>query len=165
MFEIRRFEASDWAGTWAALQPVFRAGETYPFAPDIHEGEAHRVWVKHPRSTFVALDDRGRIAGTYYIKPNQAALGAHVCNCGYVVADFARRQGLGAALCRHSQAQALDEGYRAMQFNLVVSTNTAAVRLWQRCGMEIVARLPGAFRLPSGDFVDAFVMYRWLGEG
>ena len=146
------------------MEPVFRAGETYAFDPVITEAEVHRVWVELPAATYVAVDDAGTLLGTYYIKPNQPGLGAHVCNCGYIVSAAARGQGIASRLCEHSQDEARRLGFRAMQFNLVVSTNTGAVRLWQQLGFSIVGTLPGAFKHPRLGYVDAYVMYKQLVE-
>ena len=160
MTRIRLFEKQDWPAIWRIIEPVFKAGETYAFSPDITEQEAHRVWVAMPTVTFVAEDEYHNIQGTYYIKPNQPALGAHVCNCGYIVSEDARGRGVASAMCDHSQREAISQGFRAMQYNLVVSTNNDAVRLWRRHGFEIVGTLPKAFRHPKLGFVDAFVMYK-----
>ena len=162
MIAIRPFEPKDWAATWQVIKSVFRAGETYPFSPDITEEEAHRAWVEMPSATFVAVDGNNEILGTYYIKPNQPALGAHVCNCGYIVAEGARSRGIASEMCEHSQREAVSRGFRAMQYNLVVSTNEGAVRLWKRQGFEIVGLLPKAFRHRQLGFVDAYVMYKLL---
>jgi RimJ/RimL family protein N-acetyltransferase len=162
MIEIRPFEQKDWTATWQIIRPVFRAGETYPFSPDITEKEAHQAWVEMPSATFVAVDGTLEVLGTYYIKPNQPALGAHVCNCGYIVAEKARGKGIASEMCKHSQREALSRGFRAMQYNLVVSTNEGAVRLWKRQGFEVVGTLPKAFRHQRLGFVDAFVMYKQL---
>ena len=86
MSKIRAFEEKDWPGVWRIIEPIFRAGETYPFSPDITEDEARRIWIELPSASFVAVDENIKVLGTYYIKPNQPALGAHVCNCGYIVA-------------------------------------------------------------------------------
>lgn len=112
----------------------------------------------------MACDDDGTILGTYVLKPNQPGLGSHVCNCGYVVAPAGRGRGIGAALCEHSQGAARALGFRSMQFNFVVSTNTGAVHLWQKMGFQIVGTLPGAFRHKDkvqGE-VDAYVMFKRL---
>ena len=162
MTNIRAFERSDWPVVWAILEPVFRAGDTYSFATDISEKEAFNAWVETPTATFVAEDESGQILGTYYIKPNQSGQGAHVCNCGYVVAEAARGKGIASAMCEHAQKEAVSRGFRAMQYNLVVSTNTAAVRLWKKHGFVIVGTLPEAFRHPTQGFVDAYVMYKKL---
>jgi len=103
--------------------------------------------------------------GTYYLRPNSLALGAHVANAGYVVAEQARRQGIGSRLCQHSLQAAQRLGFRAMQFNLVVSTNSAGIRCWQRNGFQVVGTLPGAFRHKRLGYVDALVMFQGLVEG
>ncbi|RJQ48306.1 MAG: GNAT family N-acetyltransferase [Gammaproteobacteria bacterium] len=162
MTTIRPIEESDWPATWAILEPVFRAGDTYSFASDISEAEAFKVWVEVPAATFVVEDDSGHILGTYYIKANQPGQGAHVCNCGYVVGETSRGKGIASAMCEHSQQEAMRRGFRSMQYNLVVSTNTGAVRLWKKLGFEIVGALPEAFRHPTHGFVDAYVMYKKL---
>ena len=160
--EIRPHRGHDWPCVWEILEPVFRAGETYAFSPDIPRAEAKRVWIDAPAATFVAVDEQGQVLGTYFVKPNQPTLGAHVCNCGYVVAEAARGQGVASAMCEHSQREAVARGFRAMQYNLVVSTNEGAVRLWKRHGFEIIGTLPRAFRHARLGFVDAFVMYKQL---
>ena len=160
--EIRPFREHDWPCVWELLEPVFRAGETYAFSPDIPRAEAKRVWIDAPAATFVAVDEQGQVLGTYFVKPNQPTLGAHVCNCGYVVAKAARGQGVASAMCEHSQCEAVARGFRAMQYNLVVSTNEGAVRLWKRHGFEIIGTLPEAFQHARLGFVDAFVMYKQL---
>ena len=163
MTAIRRFRDDDWAQLWALLEPVFRAGETYSYPTDITEAQARAVWIEQPVATFVAVDAAtGELLGTYFLKPNQPGPGNHVCNCGYIVDAKARGRGVASALCEHSQREAVAHGFRAMQYNLVVETNTGAVRLWQHLGFEIVGRLPGAFRHPSQGEVDALVMYKTL---
>ena len=162
MIKIRPLEEKHWAATWQIIEPTFRAGETYVFSPDITEAEAHRIWVELPSATFIAVGEDNVILGTYYIKPNQPALGAHVCNCGYIVAENARGKGIASEMCAHSQREAIMRGFRAMQYNLVVSTNEGAVRLWKKHGFEVVGTLPKAFRHPRLGFVDALVMYKLL---
>ena len=161
-FHIRPATEADWPAIWLILEPVFRAGETYPYPRDIDEAGGRRAWMALPRMTCVA-EEAGQILGTYYIKPNQPGQGSHVCNCGYVVSSRARGRGVASALCEHSQQLGAELGFRAMQFNLVVSTNTGAVRLWQKLGFEVLARLPGAFAHPREGDVDALVMYKQLG--
>jgi L-amino acid N-acyltransferase YncA len=113
----------------------------------------------------VAVDASGALVGTYYLRPNSLALGAHVANAGYVVAEQARRRGIGSRLCQHSLQAAQRLGFRAMQFNLVVSTNSAGIRCWQRNGFQVVGTLPGAFRHKRLGYVDALVMFQGLVEG
>jgi ribosomal protein S18 acetylase RimI-like enzyme len=164
MLVIRRFEADDWSAVWPMLQATFASGDTYAFAPESSEAEIHQAWVEAPQATYVACAAEGGVVGTYTLKPNQPGLGSHVCNCGYVVAARARGQGVASAMCEHSQAEARALGFRAMQFNLVVSTNETAVRLWQRLGFAIVGTVPRAFCHRRLGEVDAYVMFKQLLE-
>ena len=162
MTTIRPLAEQDWTAIWRIMEPVFRAGETYPFSPDITEDEAYMAWAETPSGTFVAADEHDNVLGTYYLKPNQPALGAHVCNCGYIVDDNARGKGVASAMCEHSQREAVARGFRAMQYNLVVSTNEGAIRLWKKHGFEVIGTLPQAFHHSRLGFVDALVMYKQL---
>ena len=159
---IRRFHPTDWHKLWQILQTTFAAGDTYTFSPQSTEADIHKAWIVLPAATFVACNEAGDILGTYFIKPNQPGLGAHVCNCGYVVSKEAQGRGIAAQMCEHSQKLAVEMGFLAMQFNFVVATNTGAVRLWQKLGFEIVGTLPGVFQHRKLGFVDAFVMFKPL---
>jgi len=161
-FSIRQFEACDWPVVWPMLRSTFEAGETYVFASDSSEAEIRRAWVELPAVTNVAIAGDGRIVGTYYLKPNQPGRGSHVCNCGYVVDPAVQGKGIAAAMCEHSQRLAVEMGFRAMQFNLVVATNERAVRLWQRLGFDIVGTLPGAYDHRRLGYVDGMIMYKTL---
>jgi len=115
-----------------------------------------------PTATYVALSNKKKIDGTYYIKPNQPGLGSHVCNCGYIVAEGAYGRGTGSAMCVHSQREAKKLGFKSMQFNLVVSTNKSAIHLWQKHGFQTIGVLPKAFNHKRLGYVDALVMYKQL---
>jgi len=158
---IREASKEDFKFIWPIFQEVVSAGDTYAFDPEISKMEAYRHWMEIPAKTFVA-EDAGKILGTYYIKRNQSGPGSHVCNCGYMVTRQARGQGLATSMCEHSQFVALELGFKAMQFNLVVETNLDAVRLWQKLGFDIVGTIPKAFLHPDRGYVRAHVMYKLL---
>ena len=160
--EIRRYQESDWIKVWPIIEKVFRAGETYPYSPEVTEKDAHKTWIESPQETYVAVGKDCQIQGTYYIQPNQPKLGSHVCNCGYIVSENYRGKGVASSMCEHSQQVAANLGFRAMQYNLVVSTNEGAIRLWKKLGFQVVGNLPKAFKSKSIGYVDAFVMYKEL---
>ncbi|MFC2951859.1 GNAT family N-acetyltransferase [Marinicaulis aureus] len=152
----------DWLDVWRVLEPAFRAGESYPLPRDVSEEDAKRYWIKTDGFNAVARDHNGAVLGVYYLRPDQGGPGDHICNAGYVIAEAARGRGLATALCLQSQDQARAMGFRGMKFNLVVSTNEAAVKAWKKAGMEIIGTVPGAFCHPARGFVDAYIMFRAL---
>jgi RimJ/RimL family protein N-acetyltransferase len=151
--------ADVWPNLWAVIAPTLRDGDA--FALPNEENAARAMWSDPGRRVFAAID-AGQYVGTYFFGPNQKGPGAHVANAGYIVAPEARGKGLAQAMCRHSLDRAREQGFRAMQFNIVVSTNPAAIRAWTACGFSIVGTLPGAFAHPALGFVDAYVMHRTL---
>ena len=158
---IRRATPRDAAAIAAIILPVIEAGETYALDPQMGEAGALGYWMGEDRQTFVA-EEGGEVLGTYYLRTNQPGGGAHVCNCGYMVRPEVAGRGIARAMCEHSMEEARAQGYRAMQFNFVVSTNLRAIALWERLGFSVVGRLPGAFDQPGLGLVDALVMYRSL---
>jgi ribosomal protein S18 acetylase RimI-like enzyme len=158
---IRPADMNDAASIWRIIGPTIRAGETYALDRNMTEADALAYWMGDDRETFVA-EEAGEILGTYYIRPNQAGGGRHVCNCGYMTGAAATGRGVARAMCLHSVEHARQRGYRAMQFNFVVSSNIRAVKLWESLGFGVVGRLPQAFHHPTLGYVDAFVMFRRL---
>lgn len=157
---IRPFGAEDADRVWSILHEVFSAGDTYAYPRDVDRNTALAGWTEPPAAAFVA-ERGGQVVGTSRVMPNQPGHGSHVANGSFVVDPAASGGGIGRALGHHALQAAADLGYRAMQFNLVVSTNTRAIALWESLGFETVGRLPGAFML-HGHEVDALVMYQRL---
>jgi ribosomal protein S18 acetylase RimI-like enzyme len=169
MINIRLAEDRDDDAIWSILAPILGDGETYALPRDWSRAEALGFWCGGNHAVFVAelpADSASaapsRVVGTYYLQPNRQGGGAHVANCGYVVAPAATGRGIARGLCMHSLEEARRRGFRAMQFNFVVASNARAVALWQSLGFEIVGRLPEAFAHPQLGLVDALVMYRKL---
>jgi GNAT superfamily N-acetyltransferase len=161
MLSIRPVTPQDLATVWSILEPVLRAGETYALARDISEADAMRYWCGPTHRTFLA-EEHGKGLGTYYLRANQGGGGAHVANCGYVTALLAQGRGVARRMLDHSLSMARQLGFRAMQFNFVVSTNQRAVDLWLANGFSIAGRLPLAFEHPREGLVDALIMHRLL---
>lgn len=158
---IRSATPADDDAIWAILQPVFRAGETYPIPRDISRADALAYWRSPGHAVFVAVAEDA-VVGTYYLRANNRGGGGHVANCGFMTAGHVSGRGVAKSMCNHSLAEARRRGFSAMQFNFVIASNQRAVRLWQACGFSIVGTLPAAFKHPAQGAVDAYVMYRML---
>jgi GNAT superfamily N-acetyltransferase len=161
MIHLRPATRSDDDSLWTIMEPVLRAGETWALATDLTRQQALDYWFEDGHEPFVALDDDA-VLGIYFLRANQGGNGSHVANCGYMTHPAAQGKGVARAMLEHSLARARERGFRAMQFNFVVSTNERAVRTWSAYGFETVGRLPGAFNHPRLGYVDVLVMYKVL---
>ena len=159
--KIRAVTNADHDAIWKIFHEIVSAGDTYALDPKMSREEALAYWFRADTRTYVA-EKNGRIVGTYILKPNQLGSGSHVANAAFMVASDAQGCGVGRAMAEHCLNEARRVGFRAMQFNYVISTNTPAIRLWQELGFEIVGTLPGAFRHPEKGYVDVYVMFRSL---
>jgi ribosomal protein S18 acetylase RimI-like enzyme len=187
VLSIRPATKTDRDAVWTIFDEVIAAGDTYAFDSRMSREDALAYWFAKETHTYVAEQDRQSVGeavgfpgtatpsptatgqarhlvGTYILRPNQAGGGAHVANAAFMVAASARGQGAGRAMAEHCLTEARRVGFRAMQFNFVVSTNEAAIHLWKQLGFEIVGTLPGAFRHPQKGLVDVYVMFRSLVE-
>ena len=158
---IRKAIDQDRHEVWDIFTAVIQTGDTYVFAPDTPKEDLDKIWFSPSMETYV-LEDNGQILGTYVIKPNQIDLGSHIANGSYMVHPQAQGRGIGNLLCEHSLIEAKRFGFKAMQFNLVVSTNKVAVKLWQKHGFEIIGTIPEGFNHATLGYVDAYIMFRKL---
>ena len=161
VLQIRAAADSDRDAIWDIFHDVVATGDTYVFDPNTSREEALAYWFREDTHTYVA-EQNGEVVGSYVLRPNRPGLGAHVSNASFIVAKSARGLGVGRAMGEHCLSEARQLGFRAMQFNFVVSTNESAVRLWQQLGFKIVGTLPGAFRHSQKGYVDVYVMFRSL---
>ncbi|MEW2593619.1 GNAT family N-acetyltransferase [Micromonospora aurantiaca] len=161
--EIRTATPADWPLIWPFLREIVAAGETYTWPRDVTEEQARRLWMPSaPARTVVAVAPDGAVLGSAKLAPNQGGPGDHVANASFMVAAAAAGRGVGRALAAYVLDAARADGYRAMQFNAVVATNTRAVELWRSLGFEVIGRVPEGFRHPTRGYVDLLVMHRRL---
>ena len=159
MFEIREAKKTDEPQIWEIIKSVIASGDTYVFAPDSSEEKMLAFWCGADKKTYVALSD-DKIVGTFFLKDNQPDLGSHIANAGYMVAPVAKGKRIGRTMAEFSIEEARRLGYTAMQFNFVVKSNQAAVKLWQSLEFEIIGEIPEAFRHVNEGLTNALIMYR-----
>lgn len=152
----------DYDGVWEIFSDVIAGEDVFSFEPNTPKADLKKLWFADNMDTYVAVDNSGKVVGSYYVKPNQPGLGSHIANAGYMVHPDEKGKGIGKLLCQHSIDFAKEKGYLGMQFNIVVSTNTSAVKLWKSCGFSIIGTIPQAFRHQKLGLVDAYIMYKSL---
>jgi L-amino acid N-acyltransferase YncA len=160
--QIREYTDADWPSVWPIFQEVVAAGDTFAYDPGWSSEEARDVWVVAPPGRTVVACDGERVLGTAHMGPNRPGPGSHVATASFMVAAEARDRGVGRALGEHALLWARGQGYAAMQFNAVVESNRAAVRLWRALGFEVVGTIPEAFEHPTLGRVGLHVMHRYL---
>ena len=176
-FTIRPARDADWPAIWPFFRQIVAAGETYSYDRDIDEPSAREIWMlEPPGATVVAVSgdrdvDRdvdgdghpaGAVLGSAKMNPNQMGGGSHVASASFMVDPAAAGRGVGRALGEYALSWARAQGYRSMQFNAVVETNTRAVALWRSLGFETVGTVPEAFKHPTKGYVGLHIMYRRL---
>jgi len=161
--QIRRAVESDFAAMWPIFQAVVADGRTWVFTVETSHADAFALWFGPGVSSYVAEDD-GRVVGMYKFAANQPGRGSHVANAGFMVDPQCAGKGIGRAMGEHCLREARRAGFLAMQFNIVVSTNEAALALWTKLGFSVAGTLPEVFLDEELGYVDAFVMHRFLDD-
>lgn len=160
--EIRQAnKQADFDKVWDIFKKIISTGDTYVFDPNTKKDSLHQYWFADYMNTFVVIDN-DEILGTYIIKPNQIDLGNHIANCSYMVNPKYQGRGTGKLLCEHSIQFATQNGFLGIQFNIVVSTNESAIKLWQKFGFVIIGKTPKAFRHKTLGLVDTYIMFKDL---
>jgi L-amino acid N-acyltransferase YncA len=162
---IRPATEADFDAMWNIFQELIASGDTYYFAAESSREDCRAFWFGKDVLTWVAvMGNASRLIGMYRLLPNRRDRGAHVANSSLMVSPAAQGVGIGKLLGRHCLEQARTQGYLAMQFNYIVSTNVSAVLLWKRLGFSVIGTLPRAYRHQQLGFVDVYVMYRFLTD-
>jgi GNAT superfamily N-acetyltransferase len=160
--QIREYTDDDWPFIWPIFREVVTAGDTYAYDAGWSSEQAREIWVEAPPGHTVVACDGSRVLGTAKMGPNRPGPGSHVATASFMVAAEARGRGVGRALGEYALAWAKEQGYAAMQFNAVVASNHAAVRLWQELGFQIIGTVPEAFAHPTLGRVGLHIMHRHL---
>lgn len=160
---IRDATQEDWPAIFPIFDAIVREGKTYAYPEGLSSDDARALWMPPPPArTVVAVED-DVIVGTATMGPNRPGRGAHIATASFMVDPTTRSRGVGRALGNHMLEWAREQGYRGVQFNAVVETNDAAVRLWQSLGFEIIGTVPGAFHHVDDGYVGLHVMFRPIG--
>ena len=160
--EIRPADASDWPRIWPFFAAIVEAGETYAYPWPMTPDDGRRLWMEPPPSLVVVAVDADDVLGSAKVGPNRPGRGSHVATASFMVDARAQGRGVGRALATYALDEATRQGYRSMQFNAVVETNTSAVHLWRELGFEVVGTVPEAFSSRSHGRVGLHVMHRHL---
>jgi GNAT superfamily N-acetyltransferase len=153
---IRTATDDDWPRIWPVFDEIVRAGDSYAYPPDLTTESAKPWWMSEET---VVLEEDGVLLGTAKMGPNRPGRGAHIGTASFMVCPAARGRGVGRRLGEHVVAWHREHGFAGIQFNAVVETNTAAVRLWQDLGFEIVGTVPAAFESATHGRVGLHVMF------
>lgn len=161
-FTIRPAEAKDADRLWDIWQQVIAGGDTYSYDEDATRDYAIDYWTGPGNHGFVAVDAQECVLGMCAVRANRTGRGGHVGNGSFMVSAEARGQGVARALGEHAIQVATDLGFKAIQFNFVVSTNIVAVKLWQSLGFKIIGTTPQGFQHKTLGLVDVHILHRFL---
>ncbi len=159
---IRTATTQDWPRIHPFFSAIVAAGETYAYPENLSLEEARALWMEPPPGQTVVAVEADNLLGSAKMSPNRPGRGSHIATASFMVSPDHGGRGVGRALGEYVITWAREQGYRGIQFNAVVETNTPAVRLWQSLGFQIIGTVPGAFHHPRHGYVGLHVMFQRL---
>jgi L-amino acid N-acyltransferase YncA len=160
--DIRAATDEDWSRIWPFFAAIVEAGETYAYPDGLTPETARALWMEEPPGLTVVAIEADHVLGSAKMGPNRPGRGAHVATASFMVDPAGQGRGVGRAMGAYVVDWARAAGYRSIQFNAVVETNTSAVRLWESLGFEILATVPEAFDHPEHGLVGLHIMFQRL---
>ena len=162
-FKIRKARLEDFEEIYDIFCFVLDEGKTYSYSrAEMTPDRSLAYWISAPGTHCFVADVDGKVAGMLAIRPNRTCRAGHVANASYIVHPDYRGRGIARSLGEFALARAKKLGFKAMQYNFVVSVNTVAVKLWKSLGFSIVGTLPKGFDHASKGLVDVYIMHRFL---
>jgi L-amino acid N-acyltransferase YncA len=162
-FTLREARLEDFEEIYDIFCHVLEEGKTYSYTlEEMTPERSLAYWMSAPGTHCFVADVKGKVAGVFAVRPNRTGRAGHVSNGSFIVHPHYRRQGIAKAMGKKALNFAKKEGYKAMQFNFVVSANQTAVELWMDLGFKVVGTLPKGFKHASKGKVDVYIMHRFL---
>lgn len=158
-YTLDLFNQKDEEALYEIFQEVVNSGSQFPYECSSLE-EFRRQFFIPKGQVYVCHSLDGKVIGGFYLRANYSGRSSHIANAAYMIRNTYRGKGLGSLLIKASLHFAKDLGFQAMQFNMVLSQNTLAIKLYERLGFSIVGIIPQAVRNPSGNYQDGYVMHR-----
>jgi ribosomal protein S18 acetylase RimI-like enzyme len=142
----------------AIWNSVVAEGTSFPGDEILSDEQAWEMFQAQTAS--VCAMDNGEVVGVYILHPNNFGRCGHIANASYAVKAGLRGRGIGRALVLDCIEKAKTHGFKALQFNAVVTTNTAAIALYIKLGFRVIGTVPGGYRYNDGGYRDTLIMIK-----
>lgn len=156
---VRGFREEDIPAMTRIWNEVVEDGIAFPQEEFLTEESGAAFFMGQSHCGVAAEVSSGEIMGLYILHPNNVGRCGHICNTSYAVASASRGNGIGGKLVRDSLDKARSLGFRIMQFNAVVASNTYARRLYEGLGFVQLGVIPKGFRMKDGTYQDICPYY------
>ena len=157
---VRPMEPGDLPAATAIWNQVVEDGIAFPRMETLDLPAAEAFFGQQDLTAVAELN--GQIVGMYILHPNNVGRCGHICNASYAVDRTMRGHGIGRALVTDCLRRGKELGYRVLQFNAVVATNTTARKLYEKLGFQQLGTIPGGFLMPDGHYEDICPYYHEL---
>ena len=159
---IRSFASPDLPAMNAIWNEVVEDGIAFPQEECLTAASGAAFFSGQTHAAVAEETETGAVLGLYILHPNNVGRCGHIGNASYAVASAARGLHIGEALVKDCIDQARAHGFRILQFNAVVATNTHARHLYERLGFRQLGTIPGGFRMKDGHYENICPYYHLL---
>lgn len=160
MTYIRKFENKDIPEMLQIWNDVVEKGQAFPQMECLDLKGAEEFFASQSFSG--VAEENGEIVGLYILHPNNVGRCGHLSNASFAVKEGMNGRGIGEALVRNCLAKGKELGFRVLQFNAVVKTNVAAIKLYTKLGFTRLGEVPQGFLMKNGEYEDIILFYKTL---
>ncbi|MGN1315556.1 MAG: GNAT family N-acetyltransferase [Acutalibacteraceae bacterium] len=157
MLEIKEYSNEYIKDAIEIWNGVVAEGVAFPQMDFFNETSGHKFF-KEQSFTGLAFSD-GKVVGLYILHPNNIGRCGHICNASYAVRVNMRGKGIGRTLVEHCMKKGSELGFKILQFNAVVATNTTALALYKKLGFSQLGIIPNGFLNKDNKYEDIIPHY------
>lgn len=154
---IERYEEKDLEGVRKIWNEITQKGNAFP-GEEIYDPKGMAEFLAGQTRVTCAKQE-GKVVGFYILHPNNVGRAGHIANASFGVSCECRGSGIGEKLVKDCLEKAKQDGFRGLQFNAVVASNTAAITVYRKCGFTTVGMIPGGYRMKDGHYEDIYIMF------
>ena len=156
---IRKYIVEDIPKMISIWNEVVEEGIAFPQEECLDENAGKEFFASQSYCGVAENMKTKEVVGLYILHPNNVGRCGHICNASYAVSSNCRGLHIGEKLVLDCMEQAGKSGFKVLQFNAVVKTNTHARHLYERLGFQQLGVIPNGFRLKNGEYEDICPYY------
>lgn len=157
--KVRQYTKADINDANAIWNKVVEEGIAFPQEELLNEVTGDEFFSSQSYTGIAYDEETGETVGLYILHPNNVGRCGHICNASYAVRYDLRGHHIGGYLVKDCMKKAKEIGYGVLQFNAVVATNEAALKLYKNLGFTQLGVIPKGFRMIDGHYEDIIPHY------
>ncbi len=159
MTEIIKMTENELSQCTDIWNSVVLDGNSFPQTETLDIISARNFFDSQSYTGAAILTENHEVVGVYILHPNNVGRCGHICNASFAVKKDKRGMHIGEAMVKDCITKGRELGFKILQFNAVVRSNTPALELYKKLGFKQLGLIPNGFLLKNGQYEDIIPHY------